>query len=214
MKFPLKALAATTLAAAFALPTFAASAPQAYGRLHDKALAGAYQVDPDHSSVQFTIGHAGVALCSGVFKKVTGSYTFDPSKPSADKADITIAVDSLDTFLPMRDDDLKKGKQFFDATEYPQIHFVSSRYVPKGRDHGLLYGDITLHGVTKPAVFKVELVGAGKVGYLPKPWGGYLSGFVATTTINRMDFGVDAYAAGLSHKVAVRVEIEGVRQGE
>ncbi len=211
MKFPLKALAATAVAAAFAVPSFAA-APQAYGRLHDTALAGTYQVDSDHSSVQFTIGHAGVALCSGVFKKVSGSYTFDPKHPAADKADITIAVDSLDTFLPMRDDDLKKGKQFFDATEYPQIHFASTRYVPKGRDHGLLYGDITLHGVTKPAVFRVELVGSGKVGYLPKPWGGYLSGFVATTTLDRMDFGVDAYAAGLSHKVTVRVEIEGVRQ--
>ena len=211
MKFPLKALAATVVAAAFAAPSFAA-APQPYGRLHDKAVAGSYQVDSDHSSVQFTIGHAGVALCSGVFKKVSGSYTFDPEHPAADKADITIAVDSLDTFLPMRDEDLKKGKQFFDATEYPQIHFTSTRYVPKGRDHGLLYGDITLHGVTKPAVFRVELVGSGTVGYLPKPWGGYLSGFVATTTLDRMDFGVDAYAAGLSHKVTVRVEIEGVRQ--
>ncbi len=213
MKFPLKALAATTLAAAFALPTFAASAPQAYGRLHDKALAGAYQVDPDHSSVQFTIGHAGVALCSGVFKKVSGTYTLDPKHPAADKADITIAVDSLDTFLPMRDEDLKKGKQFFDATEYPEIHFKSTRYVAKGDGRGLMYGDMTLHGVTRPVMFHVRMIGAGKVGYLPKPWGGFLTGFVATTTIDRMDFGVNGYAAGLSHKVAVRVEVEGVRQG-
>ena len=213
MLFKTKALvAAAMLATAVAAPAWAA-APQAYGRMHDKALAGSYQVDPDHSSVQFTIGHAGVALCSGVFKKVTGSYTFDPSKPSADKADITIAVDSLDTFLPMRDEDLKKGKQFFDATEYPEIHFKSTRYVAKGDGRGLLYGDITLHGVTKPAVFHVRMIGAGKVGYLPKPWGGYLTGFVATTTIDRMDFGVTGYAAGLSHKVAVRVEVEGVRQG-
>ena len=213
MPFKTKALAAATvLAAAVAAPSWAA-APQAYGRLHDKNVAGSYRVDPDHTSVQFTIGHAGVALCSGVFKKVTGTYTFDPRHPAADKADITIAVDSLDTFLPMRDDDLKNGKQFFDAAQYPEIHFKSTRYVAKVGDHGLLYGDITLHGVTKPAVFHVTLIGAGKVGYLPKPWGGYLSGFVATTTIDRMDFGVDAYPAGLSHTVAVRVEVEGVRQG-
>ena len=59
--------------------------------------------------------------------------------------------------------------------------------------------------------FDVKLVGAGDVPYLPKPWGGYLSGFVATATINRMDFGMTAFAAGLGHNVTVRVDIEGVR---
>jgi polyisoprenoid-binding protein YceI len=83
--------------------------------------------------------------------------------------------------------------------------------VPQGKDRGLLYGDMTMRGVTKPAVFQVKLEGAGKVAYLPKPWGGYLTGFVATTTIDRMDFGISAYPSGLSHKVQVRVEIEGVQ---
>ncbi|MDE2325596.1 MAG: polyisoprenoid-binding protein, partial [Betaproteobacteria bacterium] len=172
--------------------------------------AGSYQVDPDHSGLQFTIGHAGIGLFTGVFKKVTGSYTFDPKNPKADKADITVPVDGLDTFFPMRDDDLK-GAAFFDAKANPDIHFVSTKYVPQSQDRGLLYGDMTLRGVTKPVVFHVQLEGAGKVPYLPKPWGGYLTGFVATATIDRMDFGMSAYPSGLSHKVRVRVEIEGVQ---
>ncbi len=110
----------------------------------------------------------------------------------------------------MRDADLK-GAAFFDAKANPDIHFVSTKYVPQGKDRGLLYGDMTMRGVTKPAVFQVKLEGAGKVAYLPKPWGGYLTGFVATTTIDRMDFGISAYPSGLSHKVQVRVEIEGVQ---
>ncbi|MGA8009459.1 MAG: YceI family protein [Thiomonas sp.] len=207
-------LAAACLALAVsAAPAWAAgnAAPQAYGHLHANP-AGSYTVDSDHSGVQFTIGHAGVGLFTGVFKQVTGSYTFDPKDPKQNKADITIPAKSLDTFLPQRDTDLLAAP-FFDATAHPDIHFVSTRYVPHGKARGDLYGNLTLRGVTKPAVFHVRLVGAGDVAYLPKPWGGYLSGFVATTTINRMDFGMTAYAAGLSHEVKVRVQIEGVRTG-
>ncbi|NNM63671.1 MAG: polyisoprenoid-binding protein [Burkholderiales bacterium] len=202
---------ATATALTLIVPTWAAQtqAPQAYARQH-ASPAGSYQVDPDHSGLQFTIGHAGIGLFTGVFKKVTGSYTFDPKNPKADKADITVPVDGLDTFFPMRDDDLK-GAAFFDAKANPDIHFVSTKYVPQNQDRGLLYGDMTLRGVTKPVVFHVRFEGAGKVPYLPKPWGGYLTGFVATATIDRMDFGMSAYPSGLSHKVQVRVEIEGVQ---
>ena len=200
------ATALTLIAPAWAAQT---QSPQAYARQH-ASPAGSYQVDPDHSGLQFTIGHAGIGLFTGVFKKVTGSYTFDPKNPKADKADITVPVDGLDTFFPMRDDDLK-GAAFFDAKANPDIHFVSTKYVPQSQDRGLLYGDMTLRGVTKPVVFHVQLEGAGKVPYLPKPWGGYLTGFVATATIDRLDFGMSAYPSGLSHKVQVRVEIEGVQ---
>jgi polyisoprenoid-binding protein YceI len=47
-------------------------------------------------------------------------------------------------------------------------------------------GDLTLHGVTKEVVFKVKKLAADKVD----PWGNTKSGTIATTTINRQDFGV------------------------
>ncbi|CUA93579.1 YceI family protein [Thiomonas bhubaneswarensis] len=194
-----------------AAPTWASepSAPQPYAhKMSDPA--GSYRVDPDHSGVQFTLGHAGVGRFTGVFKSVTGTYTFDPADPAKDQADIVIPVKSLDTFLPQRDTDLL-ATPFFDAAAHPDIRFVSTRYVPQDKTHGKLYGNLTLRGVTHPVTFDVKLIGAGDVPYLPKPWGGYLSGFVATATINRMDFGMTAFAAGLGHDVAVRVEVEGVR---
>ncbi len=213
MQVPSRFALATATALALAAPLWAAPTPtpvpQAYARQH-ASPAGSYRIDPDHSGVQFTIGHAGIGLFTGVFKTITGSYTFDPKNSKADKADITIPVAGLDTFFPMRDDDLK-GAAFFDAKTNPDIHFVSTKYVPQSKNRGQLYGDLTLRGVTKPVVFQVQLEGAGKVAYLPKPWGGYLTGFLATTTIDRMDFGMSAYPSGLSHKVQVRVEIEGVQ---
>lgn len=200
--------------AAFATPALAAGGTatvQRYALQHGNP-AGSYAVDPDHSGAQFSVGHAGVAVVTGVFSKVTGSYTFDPRDPAKCKADITIPVDSIATFLAPRDHDLLAGA-FFDAAKFPTMHFVGTRYVPHGPGRGVLHGELTLHGVTRPVSFQVRLVGAGKVGYLPKPWGGYLSGFVATTVIDRTEFGMDAFSAGIGHKVHVRVEIEGVRQG-
>lgn len=173
--------------------------------------AGSYTVDADHSSVQFGIGHAGIAVVRGVFTRIRGNYTFDPRNPKADKADITIAADSLDTFLPTRDRAVL-GAGFLDAATYPTIRFVASRYVEAGAGRGVLHGALTLHGVTHPVDFRVRWIGAGRVPYLPKPWGGYLSGFVADAVIDRTAFGVDGYSAGIGHKVDLHVEIEGVRQ--
>ena len=203
---------ALSMAAWAATPASAADAPpavQAYAQLHSNP-AGSYTIDPDHSGAQFSIGHAGVALVTGVFSKVSGSYTFEPRDPKACKADITIQVNILDTFLPLRNEHVL-GAEFLDAAKYPTMHFVGTRYVPRGPRGGVLHGELTLHGVTRPVAFRVHLIGAGEVSYLPKPWGGYLSGFVATTVIDRTAFGIDAFSAGIGHKVRVRVDVEGVR---
>lgn len=198
--------------AALAAPAVAADAPapvQAYTVQHADA-AGSYTIDPDHSSVQFSIGHAGVALVDGAFTKVSGSFNFDPRDPKADKADVTVQVDSVTTYLPARDK-MVAGAGFLDAAKYPTMHFVGTRYVPHGPRGGVLHGDLTLHGVTRPVSFRVRLIGAGDVPSLPKPWGGYLSGFVADGVIDRTQFGIDTYSAGIGHKIHVRVALESVR---
>ena len=38
-----------------------------------------------------------------------------------------------------------------------------------------------------------------------------ISGYVATTTIQRSDFGMDAYAGMIANRVHLHVNIEGVR---
>ena len=82
----------------------------------------------------------------------------------------------------------------------------------------LLDGDLTLHGVTKPVTFFLELNGFG-----PDPYGGTRSGFSATTEINRNDWEVSFNGAipgtnnamVLSDKVTINLEIEAVlKQGE
>lgn len=171
---------------------------------------GTYRVDPAHSLVWFTIGHAGVAVVVGRFDKMSGTYAFNSAKPSRDRVDIRIATSSIDTNFAMRDHDLR-GPDFFNAREFPTITFRSTRYRPEGARAGLLYGRLTLHGVTHPIVFRVREIGAGPVAALPKPWGGYLSGYVATTTVRRSAFGMKAYPGMIGDRVHLHVNIEGVR---
>ena len=172
--------------------------------------AGTYRVDPDHSLAWFTVGHAGVALVVGRFDKMSGTYTFDPADAAKDRANISIEASSLDTNLAARDHDLQ-GPDFFNVREFPTIEFHSTRFRSTGAKTGLLYGKLTLRGVTHPVVFHVREIGAGPVTALPKPWGGYLSGYEATTTIRRSRFGMSAYAGMIGDVVHLHVNIEGVR---
>lgn len=172
---------------------------------------GQYQIDPDHSQVFFSIGHVGIAPFTGRFNKISGHYSIDSHHPSNDKTEISIPINSIDTNLALRNEHLL-SKEFFDAKKYPLITFTSTRFVPDKQGGGELLGLMSFHGVTRPEVFHVKRIGAGEVAYLPKPWGGYLSGYVATTTIKRSHFGLMAYLPqGLSNDVHITVNIEGIR---
>ncbi|MBE7565783.1 MULTISPECIES: YceI family protein [Acidithiobacillus] len=171
--------------------------------------SGTYQIDPEHSAAYFTIGHVGIGPFSGRFNKISGTYTVNTQDPAKDTAKIVIPAASIFTNFAPRDKYLR-SPTFFDVKKYPDVTFVSTRYQPISKTTGDLYGKLTLHGVTRAIMFRVRETGAGDVKYLPKPWGGYLSGFVAVTTIQRSNYGMKAYLPeGLSNKVHIRVEIEG-----
>lgn len=190
----------------------AATAQAAPAMLQD-SFAGTYKIDPNHSLAWFTIEHAKVSEVVGRFDKIAGTYTFDPKDTAKNKVEVTIPVKSLDTNFAMRDRDLL-GPDFFNVKEFPEIKFVSTRYESIGKHSGKLFGNITMHGVTHPVEFRVRLLGAGPVKALPKPWGGYLSGYVATATIKRSRFGVSAYEGMIGDKVHLHINIEGVRSAK
>src|ERR1700726_4827406 len=88
-------LLAGALAAATALP----------------ALAGVYDVDPDHSHIGFSVRHL-VSHVPGEFRTFTGKFDFDPKKPDADKATFTIKVASISTNNDKRDNHLRSPDFF------------------------------------------------------------------------------------------------------
>ncbi len=167
---------------------------------------GAYAIDPVHSSVQFFIGHLGVSELPGRFNSVSGNFTLDPSRPEKSQVSLEIPVSSLDTNHAQRDKDLL-GPDFFNAKQFPAMRFVSTGVKPRGAKDYVVTGNLTLHGMTRPVTLAVQRIGAG-----PDPWGGYRSGYIATATLQRSDFGMNYMLEGISDTVKLQLNIEATRK--
>jgi polyisoprenoid-binding protein YceI len=121
---------------------------------------------------------------------------------------VTIPVDSVQTTSAKLNDELK-GDQWFDAAKFPNATFESTSVRITGRNDAVVTGNLTLHGVTQPETLKVHFIGAG-VNALDKK---YTTGFEATGTIKRSDFGVKMYVPYVSDEVQLRIAGAFEKQG-
>jgi polyisoprenoid-binding protein YceI len=147
-----------------------------------------YKIDSAHSTVGFTVRHNLVSKVPGSFAKFSGAIAYDEAKPEASSVEATIDVGSITTSNERRDNDLR-SPNFFDATKFTTITFKSTAWKKTGDNAFEVSGDLTIRGVTKPVVLKVTLNGTG-----PGMGGSTVSGWEATTTLNRRDYGVDGPA--------------------
>jgi polyisoprenoid-binding protein YceI len=148
--------------------------------------AGTYKIDPQHTSVTFSVRHLFTKV-NGRFDKFEGTINFDPKNPSTAKAEGSIDVASINTNVEKRDTHLK-SKDFFEVEKFPKITFVSTGVSDVNAESktGKLHGKLKIHGVEKDVVLDVAFLGEGS-----DPWGNKKAGFSATTTINRKDFGLN-----------------------
>ncbi len=200
-----RSMTGLALLAALAFPALPAAAADAY-HIQTGNPAGNYQIDPVHSMVTFTVGHLGVSELVGRFDTISGSFSLDSANSDQARVSVQIPIDSLDTNFAQRNKDLL-GPDYFNATQFPTMSFTSTKVQWQSRNAGQLTGNLTLHGVTRPVTFNIRRIGAG-----PDPWGGYRSGYVATTTIKRSDFGMNYMLNGISDSILVQLNIEGKRQ--
>ena len=170
------------------------------------AAAADYKLDDTHSFIQFRIQHLGFSWLYGRFNTLEGSYSYDEAKPEAATAKVNIDVASIDTNHAERDKHLR-SKDFFAVDKYPEATFVSTGYTPKGENKGVLKGNLTLRGVTKPVAIEVTHMGAGA-----DPWGGYRRGFHGTTTITLADFGIPYDLGPAGRTAELMLNVEGIRQ--
>lgn len=143
-----------------------------------------WQFDPVHSSVNFSVRHMVISKVRGRFTQWTGTLDFDEARPQAAQLEVRIQTASVDTHEAQRDEHLRSA-DFFHAEKHPEMIYRSTSVAVRDKNHLLLHGDLTLHGMTRPVDLEVEYAGQGK-----DPWGGQRAGFTATGSINRKDFGL------------------------
>ncbi|HUN37349.1 MAG TPA: YceI family protein [Trebonia sp.] len=175
-------------------------------------VAGTWAIDPVHSEVTFTVRHMAVSKVRGRFDKFEGTFV-TAEDPLASTVTVTVDASSINTNQEQRDAHIRSA-DFFEVETHPNLTFTSTGIKDNDGEFDLA-GDLTIRGVTKPVVFKLEVTGFG-----PDAYGGTRAGFSATTEVNRHDFGVSfngpipGVAGGmiLSDKVTLHLEIEGVLQ--
>ena len=170
-----QSLAKLTLAAAIAA-TLAVSS---------LAATTTWQIDPAHTAAGFSVKHMMIATVRGQFKGVTGTVNWDDQDIGNSVVDVTIDANTVDTGEPKRDADLKSAN-FFDVAHYPTITFKSTKIERISAAKMKVAGNLTIRGITKPVVLDVE----GPSGAVKDPWGNTRVALNATTTVNRMDYGV------------------------
>jgi polyisoprenoid-binding protein YceI len=145
------------------------------------AQAKDYKIDPNHSEADFAIKHMAISTVHGSFRGVSGVIKFDAANLAKSGVEAAIDINTVSTGVDGRDKHLK-SPDFFDVAKFPTMTFKSTS-VSKSGDGYDVKGDLTLHGVTKPVVLKLETPAKGQ-----DQKGVEHRGFTATTTINRQDF--------------------------
>jgi len=207
-----------TLTALIALPaSFALAAPVAGDQTGDpvaRAEAPApatYQIDRVHSELSFRIRHL-IGRVAGTFTDWSGTLVLDPEDLSTGKVEVTIQTASISTLNSDRDAHLRTP-DFFAADSFPTMTFKSNRVELLGGDRLKIHGDLTIRGVTKPVTLDAQYLGRME----KDPWGMERVAFLASTKINRQDFGVSynqtlEKMTMIGDEVEIEIAIEAVKQ--
>jgi polyisoprenoid-binding protein YceI len=173
----------------------------------ERLPAGEWELDREHASVTWRVRHLGLSWYAARFDALDARLSFDPARPEA--AELTAVIEAASVSTGDRDfDETLRGAAWFDASRHPQIVFRSTRIEVTGETTGRVHGELTLKGVTRPAVLETEFYG----GLFNPLEGRRAVGFGADLVIDRTDFGVGRLPPGfIGDEVRVRIEAEFLR---
>lgn len=141
--------------------------------------------DPAHSRMGFTIKHLAVSEVAGFFSDFETTVTYSKADYSDMNVQVTAKIASINTGIEMRDNHLKTA-DFFDAEKFPEMTFTSTKVEKIDDNNAKLFGNLTLHGVTKAVELHITYNGT-----VTNPMNNQeVAGFKVTGVINRKDFGM------------------------
>lgn len=170
-----------------------------------QAAVEVYKIDQTHSAINYSLRHI-LSKYTSSFTKLSGDITVDRENLENSSVTATIDVAALTTDSEGRDKHIK-SPDFFDVAKFPTATFKSKSWKKTGENTFDITGDLTIKDITKEVVLKTTLLGFGP-GMRP---GTLLSGWEATTTIKKSDFGLAGPAMlqkALGDEVAITINIE------
>ncbi len=195
----MKRLTIAALAAAASIAAFAA--PETY------------LLDPAHTLPTFSINHLGMSTVRGIFEGSSGKVVLDRAAKTG-SVELKIPTGTVYTgYLKStgagrtRDEHLRSA-DFFNAAEFPDMVFKSTKIVFAGDKPGAIEGNLTLLGVTKPLTLKVDAFNCG-----PNPMSKQeMCGADVSGSIKRSDFGMKYGIPAVGDEVKLNIAVEGYKQ--
>ncbi|MCC5996427.1 MAG: polyisoprenoid-binding protein [Oceanicaulis sp.] len=191
------AYAAASLAAFLLAPVLPAEAfaePQEYG------------FDKSHTTIRASWDHLGLSRQALHFTDFDGVLLLDFEAPENSTVDVTFNLEngfwvgaSQDRFVNhLHTEDL------FHVEAHPTARFVGTRFETEDGETGVMTGDLTLLGQTRPVSLDVTLNQRG-----PHPMGGHeVAGFSATGVIQRSEWGMGFAVPNVSDAITIEIETE------
>ena len=162
---------------------------------------GTWQVDPVHSTVEFSVKHMVVANFRGGFGTFDVSLDEAGLRGTVDVASIGVSEPNLNGHLLSPD--------FFDAERHPQLIFNSTE-IRVSDDELTIEGELTLKGTTRPVEIKGTVSGPVTHAFD----GSSRLGLELSTVIDRTAYGLDWNAPlptggfAVGNDVKLRAELE------
>ena len=167
------------------------------------AAAGAYGLDKGHGYITFTYSHQGYSHPFLRWRNWDADLDWDPENPENSSVSVVIDAASIDTGVEAFDDHMKSA-DLFDVAEFPEISFASKGLDRTGPNTGVMTGDLTIKGETRPVSIDVTI---NKAGYDQRGERHKL-GFSGRTKVLRSDFGVDLAVPFVGDEVDIIIEAE------
>ena len=165
-----------------------------------------YTIDPTHTYPSLEFSHMGLSVWRGKFNKSSGKIVLDRAAKSG-TVEVTIDVSSISFGLAAMDEKARSD-DFFDTVKFPtatyqgKVKFVGD--APKAVE-----GQITIRGVTRPAMLSINIFNCMPHPMLKKE----VCGADAEGELNWSEFGMkmSRYGQGDAGKVHLRIQVEAIK---
>lgn len=165
-----------------------------------------YTIDPTHTYPSLEFSHMGLSVWRGKFNKSSGKIVLDRAAKSG-TVEVTIDVSSINFGLAAMDEKARSD-DFFDTVKFPtatykgKLKFVGD--APKAVE-----GQITIRGVTRPAMLSINIFNCMPHPMLKKE----VCGADAEGELNWSEYGMkmSQYGQGDAGKVHLRIQVEAIK---
>jgi len=169
----------------------------------------AYNIDSLHSFPNFSVNHLGMSTVHGRFEQMKGKIVYDAAAKTG-SLEVHIPTATVSTGDAKRADGQRsrdehlRSADFFNAAEFPEMTFKSTKLNFAGDKLESIDGNLTLLGVTKPVKLNVTSFVCGPNPFSKKP----MCGANAESTIKRTDYGMKFGVPAISDDVKLVIGVE------